>query len=763
MRKIISFLSLLLVVAINSAFAQTQVVTLCLAPIEDAMIHEAVPTTNYGTTQSLRASRHTYGGLGLSGFFTTKVLYKFDLSTIPASAIITGATLTLRTCPACTSGGEDHHYDLGGGTGNSSVLNTVTSTWSEGAVTWNTAPSIGGTTVSVPSFGNGSTAPLVATVNSLMPIMGGSSVTVSFMLSLADNSSYYHGINFASRENTDAAIRPELCVTYVMPQPCTLTNSIAAKYYFNSGNANDDIGSNHGTVSGATLTADRFGTANRAYHFNGAAEIDMGNTAVFQMGTSDFSISVWAKPVATYPATTTNSFTIVGKRGILAPNGGCDPGYGIGFNGALLKGGVGLRPDPPSCGSLVVISSPNVSNTTWHHYVAVYNRSGNMDFYEDNVLVNSTSLSSVSGTGLNGPFGNFKVGSNDVWNGTNGIDEHFIGDIDDIGVYHCALTANQVDALFHEATEPCLTATQTTASSNTIAINTGVDNSNNILAAGSPEQHWTAVGGMPVLVDNRANFPNSQWITTGNQNVTNQTYQRTFCVNPCSGVDSVHFNFRMIADNSACIKLDGNILPLTWFLTAAAVTSCTDGFGGYDPMLPGRGYVCNVTVPISSGSHTLSAEVYNQQGSIQGLDIAGTITGVTAASTGASPIVSATANCQNRTISVVYNTTTTAPITWTVNGVPTTPTSSTSPAILAMPVGVCDTVFTIILTQTNPQTGCPQTYTIVVHANCCTATFTTNTCNQNVVVTNIPNYPTGAAGTQNSFQYTLIPCNGTTG
>ena len=47
------------------------------------------------------------------------------------------------------------------------------------------------------------------------------------------------------------------------------TNGLVGWWPFN-GNANDESGNgNNGTVNGATLTADRFGVANKAYGFDG--------------------------------------------------------------------------------------------------------------------------------------------------------------------------------------------------------------------------------------------------------------------------------------------------------------------------------------------------------------------------------------------------------------------------------------------------------------------------------------------------------------
>ncbi|MBK9452741.1 MAG: T9SS type A sorting domain-containing protein [Bacteroidetes bacterium] len=73
-----------------------------------------------------------------------------------------------------------------------------------------------------------------------------------------------------------------------------VTNGLVAKYSFNGGNADDEVGSNHGTVTGATLTTDRFGNADMAYSFDGIDDhIDLTDGAEFQMGTGDFSISLW--------------------------------------------------------------------------------------------------------------------------------------------------------------------------------------------------------------------------------------------------------------------------------------------------------------------------------------------------------------------------------------------------------------------------------------------------------------------------------------
>lgn len=68
-------------------------------------------------------------------------------------------------------------------------------------------------------------------------------------------------------------------------------------YYDFRGDANDIIGGNNGTVNGATLTTDRFGTANGAYNFNGSSYI-VTNSAPDIYWTQNFTISIWFNPAS---------------------------------------------------------------------------------------------------------------------------------------------------------------------------------------------------------------------------------------------------------------------------------------------------------------------------------------------------------------------------------------------------------------------------------------------------------------------------------
>ncbi|MBL7774239.1 MAG: T9SS type A sorting domain-containing protein [Chitinophagaceae bacterium] len=197
-------------------------VNTCVGATQDAMLHEFVPTTNYGSAVTQQASRWTYDALGGNGFYSTKTLEQFDLSSIPSGAIITSAVMTLKVCSSCTP--YNQHYDLSG-LGNAGIVEQVTSSWNENMVTWNTAPTATSTaSATIPSPGNASVADLVVNVTSMVQNMVSTGNNFGFLIRLADNSDYYHSFNYATKENADATLVPQLCISYTLPS-CNLTVS----------------------------------------------------------------------------------------------------------------------------------------------------------------------------------------------------------------------------------------------------------------------------------------------------------------------------------------------------------------------------------------------------------------------------------------------------------------------------------------------------------------------------------------------------------
>jgi hypothetical protein len=76
--------------------------------------------------------------------------------------------------------------------------------------------------------------------------------------------------------------------------PTNLQNGLVGYWPFN-GNANDSSGNgNNGTVNGATLTTDRFGTANKAYTFDGNDYIEIQDSPSLNFS-DQFSLSFYVK------------------------------------------------------------------------------------------------------------------------------------------------------------------------------------------------------------------------------------------------------------------------------------------------------------------------------------------------------------------------------------------------------------------------------------------------------------------------------------
>lgn len=69
------------------------------------------------------------------------------------------------------------------------------------------------------------------------------------------------------------------------------TNGLVGWWPF-TGNAVDSSGNGHdGTLYGATLISDRFGSPNCAYSYNGSSYISVPHSSAFSFGTGDYTLS----------------------------------------------------------------------------------------------------------------------------------------------------------------------------------------------------------------------------------------------------------------------------------------------------------------------------------------------------------------------------------------------------------------------------------------------------------------------------------------
>ena len=199
-----------------------------------------------------------------------------------------------------------------------------------------------------------------------------------------------------------------------------------------NGNANDESGhGNNGTVSGAILATDRSGNPNRAYSFDGWNNL-IEIPDLVESTTPEFSISVWAKP------------TDVVTRRICVYLGARTGEAWIEVDTSTFS----FRAHQTNATERIA-SAPAVAGE-FAHIVGVYRRGVSMQIWKNGVLQSTVSISNYP---LNS--GRFthasSVGSYAPewldWGRLNDI-YSWLGKIDQVRVYHRALSPAEIQALY---------------------------------------------------------------------------------------------------------------------------------------------------------------------------------------------------------------------------------------------------------------------------------------------------------------------------
>lgn len=187
-----------------SAVAQTITLQPSAAAGKDAVLDSRLGTTNFGSSSDVMSVAWTNGGTPTTG----RTLLEFDLSAIPAGAIINSAELSLYGYTSVSNGS---HSSLSGS--NESYIQRVTTSWNENTVTWNTQPSV--TTAGQAVLAQSTFSPqdylnidVTAMVQAMM-----TSGNNGFMLRLATES-YYRRMIFGSSDNSNSALHPKLVINY---------------------------------------------------------------------------------------------------------------------------------------------------------------------------------------------------------------------------------------------------------------------------------------------------------------------------------------------------------------------------------------------------------------------------------------------------------------------------------------------------------------------------------------------------------------------
>jgi hypothetical protein len=400
-----------------SGYSQT---TLTLNPSADAWIricekpgYEYITTTNYQTIIRNHASEWTLSGYRLGD----RAIMNFDLSSIPAGAVITSARLSLYSQTPQPSDDYKHRSSaMGGYKSNACYLERVTESWSESTVTWaNQPPTTTDNRITLPA----STAPDQDYLNldvtaMVQDMIDNPSLGHGFMMRLV-NEQYYTRMAFCSREHTDPTRHPKLEITYSIVEP-TIDDPIG--HWLFNGDISDETGNYSGvSISGnVSPTTDRNDKPNSAYEFDGSYDyITMPDLNIY--AGNPFTISSWIKPASGQP---TGYGTIMGadyNQRLLLHN-----------NNFLLTQQNGN----------FFSNYHEVNFDEWNHIMYWFNGTEER-WYINGVLHGSRAISNARWDKT------FYIG---VFQSSNRY-YHFKGSIDDIRIYDRALSSAEITLLYN--------------------------------------------------------------------------------------------------------------------------------------------------------------------------------------------------------------------------------------------------------------------------------------------------------------------------
>lgn len=139
---------------------------------------------------------------------------KFDLSSIPATATIKSAKLSLFSHPSPINGHQTDEVRANYGSNNTMLIQRLTDAWNPATMTFNNQPSSTSTNqVVIPSTNQAFLDLIDIDVTQLVKDMTGSNANYGFSLRL-QNEVYYNSRIFATSEFSDTSKHPKLVVVY---------------------------------------------------------------------------------------------------------------------------------------------------------------------------------------------------------------------------------------------------------------------------------------------------------------------------------------------------------------------------------------------------------------------------------------------------------------------------------------------------------------------------------------------------------------------
>ena len=212
----------------------------------------------------------------------------------------------------------------------------------------------------------------------------------------------------------------------------SLTDGLVGYWPFD-GNANDISGNgNNGMIHGVTLTTDRHGNSDNAYHFDGKSWIEVANSRSLHNITAEITIAAWIKP------TSWSDQTDEGDKWLTVLQKGSSSNHYEFQYGRWAKEGVSYVSLDYWNGAFIKNKSVNIPSLGVWQFVAITLSAGKLKSYKNGVLQDSLNV----GVALVPNGSSLYIGANPV-----GDCEYFIGTMDNVAIYNRALSASEIKAL----------------------------------------------------------------------------------------------------------------------------------------------------------------------------------------------------------------------------------------------------------------------------------------------------------------------------
>jgi phage tail protein X len=243
-----------------------------------------------------------------------------------------------------------------------------------------------------------------------------------------------------------------LALNFIQTQ-AQVNNGLVAKYSFNNGNANDEMGANHGTVHGAILTNDRFGNSGKAYDFINGEYITLPDAPALKSNV--MTVSLWVKIEGYNPGPNPQNYIY---SIINSPINAYFATFAMTVN-TFDSTYFSVAQNSPSESTYGGSTNPN--SFTWQHNVlSISNDSIKMyidgqrqwSYYKGFITTFTSDSIYIGVSGNTTYFGNLH------------------GSVDDIRVYNRMLTDIEVDSLFDEPNPNAVGINETNSNEKTVSI-----------------------------------------------------------------------------------------------------------------------------------------------------------------------------------------------------------------------------------------------------------------------------------------------------